>query len=299
MMRFLLGWVCFVCLLASPPLDASSLHQCTDGSGRLVWRNEPCLVGEQDDQPGQIFETIPLLDRGVRGQYWIPVRINGQVSIDFLIDTGANIVVMPQEVIDKLVELGSITPADTMGETVAKMADGSLVRHAVVRVETLQIGGQVVKNVAVSVTPAKSMPLLGTPVLEQLGVWRIDHQKGQLSVLLNPAQKPPIDLSPESAKVMRQCWRENGSSYPSWQPCPPGAEVAPLATGAVVRIAQCRSILSWVQSYMALPGQDANNAQLKVQVGNYNKHCPGLIYQGDSGQAEILKDIVIRAGGAR
>ncbi|MBF0212843.1 MAG: hypothetical protein HQM00_04660, partial [Magnetococcales bacterium] len=62
------------------------------------------------------------------------------------------------------------------------MADGSSGHHAVARLDALRIGSREVKNVSVTVTPAKGMPLLGTPVLEQLGAWRIDPQKRQLLI---------------------------------------------------------------------------------------------------------------------
>ncbi|MBF0429166.1 MAG: clan AA aspartic protease [Magnetococcales bacterium] len=209
-----------------------ALFHCTDAKGRTILRSDSCRAGEWSANPQPEDETIPFLSRGTRGQYWIPVLVNGQMTVDFLIDTGANIVVLPQDIVDGLVASGSVKPKDWLGVAASTLADGSMGRMSVVRLESLRIGRHVLRNIAVSVTPAKSMPLLGTPVLEQLGAWRIDSKQRQLRIPFSPqaeatVEKPTAVETNTTGKVMRQCWREDGSSWLSQSSCPLGAESAP------------------------------------------------------------------------
>ncbi|MBF0272859.1 MAG: retroviral-like aspartic protease family protein [Magnetococcales bacterium] len=160
----------------------SALRHCIDARGRTIFRGEACLPGERDRNPPPPDEVIPLLAKGSHGQYWIPVLVNNRITVEFLIDTGANVVALPTDVIDRMTVQGLIRPEDWLGMAVSTLADGSSGRHAVARLDSLRIGSRELKQVAVTVTPAKGMPLLGTPVLELLGAWRIDPKKRQLLI---------------------------------------------------------------------------------------------------------------------
>ncbi|MBF0126513.1 MAG: clan AA aspartic protease [Magnetococcales bacterium] len=301
-MRYALWLVCWWWVVSGSPAawGGGPLVRCVDSEGRSVWRNEPCQGGERDALPGGAVETIPLLTHGVRGQYWVAARLNGALEVAFLIDTGANIVVIPRERIDQLVAAGSIKPEDWMGSTTTRMADGSLVRHPMVRLERLQIGGHVVRNIAVSVTPAKSIPLLGTPVLEQLGAWRIDHALGRLVLPMaaRPGEGEPGGGVASGRNTMQQCWRGDGSTYLTPPPCPAGEEALPPATHTATLIARCRALLTWAQAFRPGGGgiTEHHLHQYRARVMDYNQQCPGLIHRGDSGQAELLREIVTQPG---
>ncbi|MBF0339525.1 MAG: retroviral-like aspartic protease family protein [Magnetococcales bacterium] len=218
----------------------STVRHCVDAKGRIILRSDHCGPGEKDRDPPPPDEIIPLLPKGTRGQYWVAAVVNNRVTVEFLIDTGANVVVLPGDVTDKLAAQGSIRPEDWLGMAVSTMADGSSGRHAVARLESLRIGERELKNVAVTVTPAKGMPLLGTSVLEQLGAWRIDPEKRQLLIPRLPgAPTPRVSEPPPSipavnpklsgnGKTLRQCWRSDGSSYLSAPPCPVGSGTVPV-----------------------------------------------------------------------
>ncbi|MEO5332172.1 MAG: retroviral-like aspartic protease family protein [Magnetococcus sp. YQC-5] len=305
-----------------PVVYGGELLRCKDDAGRVTLRNESCRTGEQDMQPETSFkqptarrdqqstaisqpisteDIIPFLTRGGKGQYWIPVLVNGQLTVEFLIDTGANIVVIPRNIIDKLAAMKSVTSKDWLGMTTATMADGSSGRHAMVRVDTIQIGRHVLKNMAAGVTPANGIPLLGTSALEQLGAWRIDSQKRYLSIVARgqPVQEKQAVVSEQSNhanKTMHQCWQADGKTYLSSLPCPTdGAVAAPPVASNEGLIAQCRALLQRIQATVKPKQPIANLAQLRAEVDRYNKGCPGLVYQNDSGQAELMRELILKS----
>ncbi|MBF0191110.1 MAG: retroviral-like aspartic protease family protein [Magnetococcales bacterium] len=184
-----LGWLMMAVLLigsGSWAWGEPVLRHCIDARGRTILKGEPCAPGERDRNPLPPDEVIPLLAKGSHGQYWISVLVNNRITVDFLIDTGANVVALPMDVIDRMTVQGLIRPEDWLGMAVSTLADGSSGRHAVARLDSLRIGSRELHQVAVTVTPSKGLPLLGTPVLEQLGAWRIDPKKRQLLILRQP-----------------------------------------------------------------------------------------------------------------
>lgn len=309
--------------MAAPVAHSGELLRCRDDAGRTTLRNESCRAGEQDvepnraskqpttqrdpqstrirdNQPLSTEDIIPFLTRGTKGQYWIPVLVNGQLTVEFLIDTGANIVVIPRNIIDKLSAMKSVTSKDWLGMTTATLADGSSGRHGMVRLDTIQIGRHVLKNMASGVTPANGIPLLGTSALEQLGAWRIDSQKRHLSIVSR--EHPVLDKQTvvseqqnNASKTMKQCWQADGKSYLSSLPCPTeGLVTTPVASNEAL-IAQCRALLQRIQATVKTKQPVTNLAQLQAEVDRYNKGCPGMVYQNDSGHAELMRKLILKS----
>ncbi|MBF0179594.1 MAG: clan AA aspartic protease [Magnetococcales bacterium] len=282
-----LGLACGVWATAIPTSGAVTLYRCTDDQNRTTVRSEPCQSGERDARPDAGHEAIPLLERGTRGQYWIPALANGQLQIEFLIDTGANIVVLPQDRIDQLVAQGSLTDKDWLGNSTTRMGDGTLVRYPMARLDSLRIGSHVIRNIAVNVIPANGLPLLGTPVLEQLGAWRIDQPSRQLIL-------PRAPREPATRNAMRQCWRADGITYLSASPCPAGEEAASPTARTASTTANCRTRQQTIRRKTTLPLTTREAATLREQIDDYNKECPGLVYQDASGRSEILRRLVLQ-----
>ncbi|GAB0056297.1 hypothetical protein SIID45300_00603 [Candidatus Magnetaquicoccaceae bacterium FCR-1] len=232
-------WMAFLlCLVPNLNRGEGRLYHCIDAKGRTILKDQPCASGERDRHPSPPEEVVPLLPKGARGQYWIPVVLNDRVIVEFLIDTGANVVVLPGDIVDQMTGMGLIRASDWLGTVHSTLADGSTGQLAVARLESLRIGSRVLREVPFTVTGARGIPLLGTPVLEQLGAWRIDHRARKL--LLPPAPPGVADREQEriqalrqgagggGGKWLRQCWRVDGSVYLATPPCPGGGEQAPI-----------------------------------------------------------------------
>jgi len=115
--------------------------------------------------------------------YRVPVRINGTISIKFIVDSGASDVVIPGDVATTLSRAGAIVSSDYIGRETYVIANGT--KHPSLRLvlRELNVGGHVVKNVTASIGPARSEPLLGQSFLSKFKSWTLDNGRHLLIVV--------------------------------------------------------------------------------------------------------------------
>ena len=111
------------------------------------------------------------------GGYLISGRVNGAISVDFVLDTGATDVLIPDEAAQALVRAGTLTAGDFIGTRTYVLADGSRVPSKRVILRELRVGDQRVANVTASIGPARSQPLLGQSFLSRFPSWMLDNQR--------------------------------------------------------------------------------------------------------------------------
>src|SRR5271166_3464262 len=68
-------------------------------------------------------DTIQLERQG--GIYMLPVRINGSITLPFVLDTGASDVSIPADVFLTLTRTGTVKASDFVGTETYTLADGS------------------------------------------------------------------------------------------------------------------------------------------------------------------------------
>ena len=79
--------------------------------------------GQPQSKPvANTAEGIPLLVQG--GTFIIPVQINGQITLNFTIDSGAADVTIPADVVTTLMRTGTIQKSDFIGHQNFRLADG-------------------------------------------------------------------------------------------------------------------------------------------------------------------------------
>lgn len=127
-----------------------------------------------------LAENIPLIKKG--GVYEIPVEINGVITLNFVLDTGASEVNIPTDVALTLYRAGTIRDADFLPGKTYSLADGSKVNSSRFVLRSLKIGQRRIANVAASIGSVSSSLLLGQSFLEKLGAWGIDSQKQVLTI---------------------------------------------------------------------------------------------------------------------
>jgi clan AA aspartic protease (TIGR02281 family) len=141
--------------------------------------------------PGLKIDTTPDNDWGPqpraevplkkdRGTFVVPVQINGAITLNFTIDSGAADVTVPSDVFSTLRRTGTISDADITGEQTYVLADGSKKKSVTFTIRSLRIGDNVVENVRGSVAPAEGSLLLGQSFLEHFKSWSFDNTKHQL-----------------------------------------------------------------------------------------------------------------------
>jgi clan AA aspartic protease (TIGR02281 family) len=122
-----------------------------------------------------IAEVIQM--RPHAGGYLISGRVNGALSVDFLLDTGATDVSIPDDVAQALARAGTLAAGDFIGTRTYVLADGSRVLGKQIILRELIVGNQRIANVTASIGPARSQPLLGQSFLSRFPSWMLDNQR--------------------------------------------------------------------------------------------------------------------------
>jgi clan AA aspartic protease (TIGR02281 family) len=113
----------------------------------------------------------------VGGAFMVPVTINGQLTLKFVIDSGASDVSIPADVVSTLVRTETITDADFIGQQSYQMADGSTVPSERFVIRSLKVGDTTLTNVTAAIAPVKAGLLLGQSFLGRFKSWSIDNQR--------------------------------------------------------------------------------------------------------------------------
>jgi clan AA aspartic protease (TIGR02281 family) len=125
---------------------------------------------------------VPLKMDG--GTFVVPVQINGTMTLDFIIDSGAADVSVPADVVSTLMRAGAIREPEFIGENTYVLADGSKTKSPTFTIRTLRVGNTVLENVRGSVASSQGSLLLGQSFLNRFKSWSIDNTKQEL--LLEP-----------------------------------------------------------------------------------------------------------------
>lgn len=156
---------------------------------------------------------IPLGTSG--GIYTVPVQVNGAVTMDFLVDPGAGVVVIPLSAMRELIASGTLQRSDIIGIGTAELADSSVYLTARVRLRELRVGGIVARDVTAAVSPGLSAPLLGQSFLRRFSSVTFDNRRNVMIL--------SDDRSPAVADAQVPAWV---APYPSYQ-----QPTAPLSGG--------------------------------------------------------------------
>src|SRR5207244_1728231 len=94
-------------------------------------------------------DEIHLSNRN--GVKTVPVRINDRLILDFVVDSGAADVTIPDYVFRTLLSTGTVSKKDFIGIDKYVLADGSIVSGSKYRLRKMEIGEHVAMDVVASV----------------------------------------------------------------------------------------------------------------------------------------------------
>ena len=137
------------------------------------WRVVEKDIPWADDRSKE--NQIRLIEKS--GTLYLPAGLNGVITLEFLIDTGASEVNLPADVFLTLWRSGTITQSDFLPGGVYRLADGSLIPSQRFTIRKLTIGEKEFRNISASIGSIQSVPILGMNVLQLLGSYEIDHQR--------------------------------------------------------------------------------------------------------------------------
>jgi clan AA aspartic protease (TIGR02281 family) len=114
----------------------------------------------------------------------VPITLNGVLTLNFIIDSGASDVVLPSDVVSTLIRTGTIGDKDFVGSNEYTPADGSRIQSRVFLIRELTVGKIKFENVRAAVSESIDSPLLlGQSLLQRLGKYSIDYDRAQLIIL--------------------------------------------------------------------------------------------------------------------
>lgn len=127
-----------------------------------------------------LAEDISLSYRG--GVYHTPVTLNKSVRLEFVIDTGAASVLIPNDVFMTLLRTRTISESDLLGSSKVETATGEVIDVVNVNIRDLTIGSQTIYNVEASIGGGNANLLLGQSALRKLEPWSLNTSKGVLTI---------------------------------------------------------------------------------------------------------------------
>ena len=94
---------------------------------------------------GTGYSAIPMVGDG--GTFKVPVTINGQLTLNFVVDSGASDVCIPADIVQTLGRTETITDADFLDKQTYHLADGSTLPSRRFVIRSLKIGDKTLENV--------------------------------------------------------------------------------------------------------------------------------------------------------
>jgi hypothetical protein len=125
----------------------------------------PRSVGFEPTVRGSGEAVVPMVSDG--GTFAVPVTINNQLTLKFVVDSGASDVSIPADVVSTLTRTGTIADSDFIGSQTDKLADGSTVPSQRFLIRSLKVGNRTLENVTASIAPVAGQLLLGQSFLRR------------------------------------------------------------------------------------------------------------------------------------
>jgi clan AA aspartic protease (TIGR02281 family) len=160
-----------------------------------------------------LAEAIQLRKQG--GGYLVRGQVNGAVEVDFVLDTGASDVLIPDAVARALNRAGKLSRQDYLGRKTYVLADGSRVSSQRIMLRELTVGGHTVNNVTASIGRARSPALLGQSFLSKFPSWTLDNERHVLVLSTKAAtdsRSASADRAQASAGAKYGAFAHDGTS---------------------------------------------------------------------------------------
>jgi len=116
------------------------------------------------------------------GVYKINLNINKSVSLDFVLDSGASVVLIPEDVFSVLVRNGTILKSDIIGKKTFTIADGTSTKLTTFIIKSLTLGTITVTNIEASIGRMNSDLLLGQSFIKKFKSIKINNLSNELII---------------------------------------------------------------------------------------------------------------------
>ena len=138
----------------------------------------PAAFGQTLPPPVTAME-VPIYP--LHGTNIVPVTVNGSLTRDFTLDSGAATVVIPPSIARELRREGSLTESDFVRTGTFVIADGTTHIEPVYRL-SITVGGVTLHDIECAVGTDEYTSLLGQSFLRHFSSWSIDNRRGVLKL---------------------------------------------------------------------------------------------------------------------
>jgi clan AA aspartic protease (TIGR02281 family) len=111
------------------------------------------------------------------GVYVVPVRFNGAITLNAIIDSGAADVSIPADIVSTLIRTKTVSEQDFLGVQTYILADGTRVPSPRFRIRSLKVGNKTLENVTASIASGNADILLGQSFLGRFKSWSVDNDR--------------------------------------------------------------------------------------------------------------------------
>lgn len=151
-------------------------------------------------------EQVPVTTRG--GNSLVPVRLNGIISMDFVIDTGASVVLINDDLFNILRKSGTIRNEDLLPDAIFEMANGTKQKQKRFFLQKVQIGSLTLTNVQASAGGNSASLLLGQSALKLLPGWQLDLQRDLLTFNSSQPSSPSSAPGTPQPVSVQKAWHD-------------------------------------------------------------------------------------------
>jgi hypothetical protein len=111
------------------------------------------------------------------GVYVVPVRFNGAITLNAIIDSGASDVSIPADIVSTLIRTKTVSEEDFLGVQTYVLADGTKVPSPRFRIRSLKVGNKTLENVTAHIASGNADILLGQSFLGRFKSWSVDNDR--------------------------------------------------------------------------------------------------------------------------
>jgi len=124
---------------------------------------------------GTSQELVAMEKEG--GVYVVPVRFNGAITLNAIIDSGAADVSIPADIVSTLIRTKTVSDEDFLGVQTYVVADGTKVPSPRFRIRSLKVGSKTLENVTARIASGNADILLGQSFLGRFKSWSVDNDR--------------------------------------------------------------------------------------------------------------------------
>lgn len=162
-------------------MPAPGINATSEAGSSKVAITTPAFSPAVNKKSSSVVEVPLKEDSGI---FVVPVEINGAITLDFAVDSGAGNVTIPADVYYTLVRTGTIKDSDIIGQRTVVLADGSQSKLPTFTIRSLRVGDKIIENVNANVLPLEGQLLLGQSFFVRFKSWSLDNTRRVL--LLDP-----------------------------------------------------------------------------------------------------------------